>query len=575
MRMMSTLRSRLVAIIALFVAALTAYLAWSGYRAKVDLLLSQAEKTVAVQYYPVKRLVEERAVDGGVDVTSEMLMPLKKEFGFNISIVVPDEKGFRYAAKTHKLSIPERMFPWLAKVMAADKPMFRRVNKNGKELVTYYTQMREKGGRVVGVVAIPRDITGDMALLRVESMVALGVGVGLLLLVLGLIFVVVNRWVNRPLAGVLAFLGAAVDDGYASRLDETYALEMGRLARGVNGLMETVQEAVARADSECCNAQEQAQSAEGALAEVRREQERTARMMAKIGEVSGRAGRISGELNEASERMAEQASGAAKDAEVQRERAAQTSKAMEEMNTAVLQVAENAARASEGADSARGKALEGADVVRRVGDAASDARERTEAMVAALGELGQRAEGIGRIIGVINDIADQTNLLALNAAIEAARAGDAGRGFAVVADEVRKLAEKTMDATGEVEEAVSGIQTMARDNLEGIGSTAEAVGRSSSLAEEAGGYLGEIVDIVADTAARVEAIAAAAEEQSATSEHIAGSMEEINEITGRTVEGAVDSTRAIGQVAELAADLRGLIAELEGCCGGAEASHEA
>ena len=575
MRIMSTLRSRLVAIIALFAAALAALLAYGGYRARMDLLLAQAEKTVAVQYYPVKRLVQEHAVDGGVDVTSQMLMPLKKEFGFNISIVVPEGSGFRYAAKTHDLSIPKRMFPWLAKVMAADKPMFRRVSKNGKELVTYYTQMRERGGRVVGVVAIPRDITADMASLRAETLAGLGVGAVLLAAALGVIFVVINRWVNRPLGDVLAFLGAASGEGYASRLGGGYALEMGKLAHGVNGLMDTVQEAVARADSECGNAMEQAQSAEGALEEVRREHERTARLMAKMAEVSARAGRISGELTEASEHMAARAAEAAGDAEVQRGRAAETAKAMEEMNAAVLQVAENASRASEGAGAARAKALEGADVVRRAGGAATDAQERTDAMVTALGELGERAEGIGRIIGVITDIADQTNLLALNAAIEAARAGDAGRGFAVVADEVRKLAEKTMAATGEVEEAVSGIQAMARDNVKGIRSTAQAVGRSSTLAEEAGGYLGEIVDIVADTAARVEAIAAAAEEQSATSEHIAESMDEINDITSRAVEGAVSSTRAIGKVADLAADLRGLIAELEGCCGGGEASHEA
>ena len=67
--------------------------------------------------------------------------------------------------------------------------------------------------------------------------------------------------------------------------------------------------------------------------------------------------------------------------------------------------------------------------------------------VITLEGLGSRAESIGQIMNVINDIVDQTNLLALNAAIEAARAGDAGRGFAVVADEVRKLAEKTMTAT--------------------------------------------------------------------------------------------------------------------------------
>ena len=117
---------------------------------------------------------------------------------------------------------------------------------------------------------------------------------------------------------------------------------------------------------------------------------------------------------------------------------------MEQMNATVLEVARNASQASTTVKEARDKASDGARVVADVVVGIEGVQALAETLKTDMTSLGQQAEGIGRIIGVIGDIADQTNLLALNAAIEAARAGDAGRGFAVVADAVRKLAEKTM-----------------------------------------------------------------------------------------------------------------------------------
>ena len=98
---------------------------------------------------------------------------------------------------------------------------------------------------------------------------------------------------------------------------------------------------------------------------------------------------------------------------------------------------------------------------------ASTAREN-------ISNLNESVDSINNIINFIKDIADQTNLLALNAAIEAARAGDAGRGFAVVADEVRKLAERTQNATKEVEVTI-GVLKQNSSNMTDEGANLDAI----------------------------------------------------------------------------------------------------
>ena len=145
------------------------------------------------------------------------------------------------------------------------------------------------------------------------------------------------------------------------------------------------------------------------------------------------------------------------------------------------------------ADEARQRADEGAAVVTEVVQAIHEVATRAQELKSSMEELDARAESIGKVLGVIEDIADQTNLLALNAAIEAARAGEAGRGFAVVADEVRKLAEKTMQATNEVHQAVTGIQDGARKNVQATEIAVGAVQKSTDMANRSGEALKSIV----------------------------------------------------------------------------------
>ena len=164
---------------------------------------------------------------------------------------------------------------------------------------------------------------------------------------------------------------------------------------------------------------------------------------------------------------------------------------------------------------------------------------------------------------VIDDIADQTNLLALNAAIEAARAGEAGRGFAVVADEVRKLAEKTQTATKEVDAAIEDIRNRAHENAEATEEAVAAILRSTELAGKAGAAIEDIRESVVLTADQVRSIATAAEEQSATSEEVARSTEQINAISGETAQAMAEARNDLNALADLAASLKELIGRMQ------------
>ncbi len=280
-----------------------------------------------------------------------------------------------------------------------------------------------------------------------------------------------------------------------------------------------------------------------------------------------RTRRVNEEINAAGLRIAEslesisgQINEVRNGSEQQSRRAEATASAMGQMNATVLNVAQNAHEAADNALTAKDKAAEGAAVAGKAVSLIASAEKQVLDLQDKMTSLGDQAEGIGRIIGVINDIADQTNLLALNAAIEAARAGDAGRGFAVVADEVRKLAEKTMVATKEVESAVAEIQRGARDNMDATSGAAKEIVEGARMAAQSGERLQEILRLVEETSNKVNSIAAAAQEQSASSEEINLAIEEVNRISSETAEGMAHSAHAVDELGQLASRLRDIAA---------------
>jgi methyl-accepting chemotaxis protein len=281
-----------------------------------------------------------------------------------------------------------------------------------------------------------------------------------------------------------------------------------------------------------------------------------------ISSAAGKATEVSNSLAVAAKELAAQVDEASHGAEEQRSRTAETATAMEEMNVTVLEVARNASSAAESSDQASTKAMEGARVVEESVAAINRVQTQSSEVRSSMGLLGQQAEQIGRIMNVIEDIADQTNLLALNAAIEAARAGDAGRGFAVVADEVRKLAEKTMNATKEVGDAISAIQQGSRNSITSMDQAVVAIQDATSQANLSGGSLQEILGLAQQAADQVRSIATAAEQQSATSEEINNGVEEINRIASATNDVMNHAAQSVSRMAGMAVELNTIIAEM-------------
>lgn len=449
-------------------------------------------------------------------------------------------------------------FQWV-KGMFSQKNGIYEYTFNGSERLSAVATSQTTGW-LLALTATRDDVLADVAEVRNASMLA----ALCMTLVVACVTLAMVRNVTQSLGRAVKVAEAVAAGDLSDSPRTTRKDEVGLLRRALQGMVENLRAMVATAEDKTREAQDTAEKAAQAVLVAEKAQlEAEGARRAGLLEAASRLEVIVGRVVSAAEELSAQVEQAGRGAEVQRERVAETASAMEEMNATVLAVAKNAMEAATATDNARTNATSGAKVVNEVVQAIGTVHRGSQEVSMKITSLGTQADGIGRVMGVISDIADQTNLLALNAAIEAARAGDAGRGFAVVADEVRKLAEKTMTATKEVGDAIRGIQGGTEDAVNAVHQSNVAIERSTELVSEAGEALTSIVRMVESSSDQVRAIAAASEQQSAASEEISRGTDDINRIASETASSMHQSAQAVQEMAHMAQELQALVADLQ------------
>jgi len=242
-----------------------------------------------------------------------------------------------------------------------------------------------------------------------------------------------------------------------------------------------------------------------------------------------------------------------KNTQVQASSVAETSASIDQMVTSIQRVADTAKVLVDISHRSREEAQTGMTTM----DKATEGLNRTSRAIQSSAEiidvLGRRADDIGKIIEVIDDLAEQTNLLALNATIEAARAGEHGLGFAVVAEEVRKLAEKSTQSTKEISELIQGIQKEAREAVENMEKSTTMVEEGLLLNKDLSQALAKISDVVSEVYKFSQEIGAATMEQSNGSAQIAratGRLTEITQEINSSVEEQASGAQAVVRAME-------------------------
>jgi methyl-accepting chemotaxis protein len=176
-------------------------------------------------------------------------------------------------------------------------------------------------------------------------------------------------------------------------------------------------------------------------------------------------------------------------------------------------------------------------------------------------DMSSRAAEIGRIVGLITNIADKTDMLALNAAVEAARAGDQGRGFAVVADQVRRLSEDAKAATRDIDKLIERAQDAVREASTAMDASAAQAADGVRLAANTARSFAEVLQAAEDAANRAEGITAVVQQLQRKSEGVVAAMDSVSAVVEENTAAAEQLAASTREVTDAMEDIASVTEE--------------
>ncbi len=437
----------------------------------------------------------------------------------------------------------------------------------GVESVGHFAHVPEFNWYVVIDTPYEEITAGSTALIIDIAIIA-----AIIIILTNIIIIFVAKSIATPLqhsSAIAAYVGAGnltLTSEQEQQLDtaKTRSDELGALCHGLQVMIHNLAAIVKKADTATEEAQKALLNAEQAQKAAQEAAAEAAK--ARREGLLDAARQLEGVVHimaSASEELSSQIESSTMSVNDQAGRIAETATGMEQINSTIIDVTRNAVSSADIANTTKEKALAGAKITQRCTGAINKVREDSLVLRTNMNALAEHAQSINTVMGVISDIADQTNLLALNAAIEAARAGEAGRGFAVVADEVRKLAEKTITSTADVAKAINAIQLSTEQNVKQVDVAVSGIEEATTLANESGLALQDILEMAEMSAEGVRNIATASEEQSATMEEMTSAIEIINNTANETRSAMDEATHAVMALSTQAQELSSIVDSLK------------